>query len=150
MFSYRSRGPSCTALMNDTLILPSLLLPCQSPTPESCHRDDAGAPGWARAPGPDSPQCHVPSQQLSVLSLWISSTVVALPRGEEGSGAPEGMIFPRAALYWIIPLCVVQLGELELSCLPAICDSSVKKSRGESHCPSEIKVSIFNVRFLSQ
>lgn len=36
----------CRALMNDTLMFLSLPPPpCQSSTLESCHHDDAGAPG---------------------------------------------------------------------------------------------------------
>lgn len=62
---------------------------------------------------------------------------------EWGGGAPEGLIFPTAALYWIIPHSLVQLSRGGVKQLTCDMSPQPPSSGKESYYPSAVKVFIF-------
>lgn len=62
---------------------------------------------------------------------------------EWGGAAPEGLIFPTAALYWIIPHSLVQLSRGGVKQLTCDMSPQSPSSGKESYCPSAVKVFIF-------
>lgn len=102
------------ALMNDTLTFPSPL-PCVSVLGSWVL-----SLRWCRSAGMSLCAGTWFSSMPRPQSTAVSFVIVDFRRcrGFAGGEIPEGMIFLRAALHWIIPRSVVPLREGELSSLP--------------------------------
>lgn len=132
----------CLALLNDTLVPPTPRRPRVSPwlpSPVTAMIRER----WdeyvrrdlillnATSPVNSCQFCHCRFQTVSRLCV-----------GGWGA-APEGLIFPTAALYWIIPHSLVQLSRGGVKQLTCDMSPQPPSPRKESYCPSAVKVFIF-------